>query len=349
MKIKTILGVIACAGACASFSAFANTTNAWFSATPSGSELTLTTTVTTNGAAVTVAGGLIELDLEKDDALVFTPTADSDATSDGLVTLSAHAVLTPCDVGDFEAIGDAKTGFAVGVDNTNTPATTNFYGYVAGGWLPLSGTVPGDVETTAIDFKLELNYRDGKVKFFVYNVGYLTENSTNEFNLANSATTLASVDVWGSGKLGTVASSFEVATVAVGDKKYGSVADAIAAGGAEATIKDVLPSGAIATETPTVADNGMSVAVCKALGLSTTDSNAKVTVVPAGNDTDASNVTLALSDADAAHLEPGLVVKFAVKLNNEPVTGSPFAQDAIKVPCATGIYTVEPVAVQVAP
>ncbi len=346
MKIKTILGVIACAGACASFSAFANTTNPWFSATPSGSTLTLTS-VNTNDAAVTVANGLIELDLEEDNPLVFTPAAGSDATSDGLVTLSARAVLTPCDITDLGTIDEAKTGFAVGVDGN----TTNFYGYVSTGWLALTGVdVPNTVETAPISFTLELNYRDGKVKFKVGDT-YLANQGNSEFSLAGTPATLANVAVWGSGKLGEVASSFEVATVAVGEKKYGSVADAIAAlpdGGTFSDIKDVLPTGQIPTETPTVADNGMPVAVCKALGLSTTDSNAKVTVVPAANDTDAGNVTLALSDADTANLEPGLVVKFAVKLNNEPVTGSPFAQNAIKVPCATGIYTVEPVSVEVA-
>lgn len=348
MKLKTILGVIACAGACASFSAFANTTNAWFSATPSGSTLTRVSVATkTNNVAVTdveltFENDMIVLDAEKDEALQFVPTSAA-TMSDGLVTLSASAVLTPCDTNDLEEITGAKTGFAVGVAGSQT----NFYGYVAGGWLAMTEAVPATVDTTAIAFKLELNYRDGKVKFF-YDGAYLTNGGTNEFFLADTATSLAQVDVWGYGKIGIVSSSFENAVVAYDDKKYGSVAEALEAGGTMTTIDDINSSGEIVTpeagSNPEAA-NGMPVAVCKALGLSTAAADAAVTVVPVEGDNDVNNVTLQLNPTDAANVEPGLVVKFAVKLNGTEVEDSPFVQNAIKVPCATGIYTVEPVTV----
>jgi len=337
MKLKTILGLIACAGACASFSAFANTTNTWFSATPSGSTLTLTTTVNTNGAAVTVANDFIELDLEKDDALVFTPTANSDATSDGLVTLSVSAILTPCDTNEFETIDGAKTGFAVGVNG----ATTNFYGYVAGGWLALDGTVPGTVETTAIDFKLELNYRDGKVKF-VYDGGYLTENGTNEFNLAATASSLAHVDVWGCGKIGTVASSFEAAVAAYADKKYGSIAEATAAAKAAsvadptAVVQAVDSNGTVA-EVGAVAANGLSKIVCKALGLDMTEPTANIAVAPVGTDEDEDEITLAVNVTGANEAS---AVQYKVEGGSETKY---YDAGSVKIPITAGTYTITPV------
>ena len=120
-----------------------------------------------------------------------------------------------------------------------------------------------------------------------------------------------------------------------------ALADATAAGDDASDIK--APNG-----TDTQSASGLPVAVCVAAGLDITDPTAAVTAVPVDNDTNASNVTLQM-DATGLTPEPGVVINFAVKQGETPVPGSPFPANAILVPCATGIYTVEPVSVTAVP
>ena len=349
MKIKTILGLITCAGACASYSAFGNTTNEWFEATVGVSSVTTTNVniTATNGSAIAAFkydSSMIVLDDDME-SLRFTPI-DSGANSDGLVTLTASAVLTPSDKADLEAVDGAKTGFAVGVDGS----ATNFYGYVAGGWLALSPAITTTIDASAKEFTLELNYRDGKVKFFV-DGGYLTNGSSNEFFFANSGTTLANVDVWGNGKIGNVASSFEVAVAAYANggvtNKYGSIAEAAAAAKAvnpsvdPSTVVQAVDSSGTAQPVNAKAQNGLSVVVCEALGLATDDAGANIEVAPVAADTDTTKITLAVNVAAAPE---GSAVKYEVKkVDSEDPAQYYDEPSQIKIPLGDGEYTITPV------
>jgi len=335
MKVQKIVGMMACAAACASFSSFAATTD-WFAATPSGTETNLVGATATG--TFTVENGKFTIDNGEDTALKFTPTGSEPVTSDGIVVISATAELTPNSTNDFDTITGAKAGFAVGVDDHDV---TNYYGYANGAWTKLTGAEPTSPETS---FKLVIDYRTGKktVKFFVGDTQLSSETS---FSIGD-ASALTSVDAFGTGSISSIDADCEVAEVAIGDVKYGSVADALADSGTMETIKNVDSSGII-SEGATAA-NGLPMAVCVAAGVSVTDSSAAITAVPVDNDTNMGNVTLQM-DATGLNPEPGVVINFAVKQGGEAVPNSPFPANAILVPCATGIYTVEPVSVTAAP
>lgn len=349
MKAKKLMGVIACAGACVSLSSFANTTNAWFAASASGSTPSL------NNVAVsgdyTVADSKFTIDNSIDNRLVFTPDASFASTnmSDGVVSITATAVLTPSDESDLttEGLTSAKAGLAVGVSNSG--ADTNFYGFAgaanAQSWTKLTGTPPSDGLATT--FTIILDYRTHKVQFLVDGaVLSAATGGATSFDFADGTDSLVSIDAFGSGSISTINSGYEVAVVAYNSNKYGSVADAITAGGDASSIHDVTSSGEIATGT--AAACGLPVAVCKALGIDTTAENpATIKVLPVVSDGDASNITLAM-DANQS-VETGLAVKFAVKKNGSQV-GELCDSNAIKIPLSsgTGVYTVEPADVGVA-
>ena len=341
MKAEKVLGIVACAVACASSSVFANTTTNWFDVGVSAGVISFSSNVTTNGtnvAGVTVEDGKIKIDNEKDTALSLVASSEPE-TSDGIVIITATAELTPNLTNDlFTAdVGLAKAGFAVGYDDEGN---TNYYGYANGGWTNLGGT-PTSAETT---FKIELDYRTGKktVKFFVDD----TQLSPGTSFSLGDASELASVDAFGTGSISLVNAKCEVAEVSYDCIRYGSVAealaDATAAGDPNAMANIKKPDGTTAQSA-----SGLPVAVCAAAGLSLDNSDATITTVPVANDTNTGNVTLQM-DTTGLNPEPGVVINFAVKKNGVQ-QGDNYPANAILVPCATGIYTVEPVSVTAAP
>ncbi len=332
MKAKKMFGLLACAAASAvAMNAYANTTTNWFGATASEATVTLTE-ATTNGNYAAVADGKITIDNDYSTAFAVTPTTKSPARSDGLVTITSTAVLTPCAASDLPAstsISDAKVGFAVAVDGT----ATNYYCYAKGaGWGATSTAVADPSATTT--FTITIDYRTSVASFAV---GGTVVSNNVAFTTASGLTDVAA---FGTGSISSIAAKYEVAVCAVVDEsttnKYGSVADAKAAGGSTSTIKAVDSSGTVA-ESATAA-NGLSAAVCVALGLSTTDSTANIAVAPLATDTDTENVTLAVNVTAAP--EAG-VVKFGVKKDD----GEPTYYDdsaAIKIPLEAGTYTITP-------
>ena len=331
MKAKTILGMVACAGACVSLSAYGSM-NDWFGVTVDTGITTVN--CATNGAAVTVdsSNSKIVLDNDVDSPLTITPSvALSETNSTDIAKISVTALLTPSNTSDFETTDNAKAGFAVGIANNET----NFYGYTSAGWVKLTGTVPEGTDTS---FSIVLNYRDHKVQFLKgVDVLAAAVGGATEFDIDSGATGLTGLDAFGSGSITSIDSDYEVAEVAYNNKKYGSVAEAVAAGGSAANITEVTPSGAAGSST---SSSGLPVAVCKALGIDTTAENPDpVAVLPVANDGDANNITLAMDHA----VEPGVTVKFAVKKNGAQV-GELFPASAIKIPLesGTGVYTVEP-------
>ena len=339
MKAKKLMGMIACASACVSLSAFANTTNTWFSASATGSGTNLTNVAISGDC--TVADSKFNLDNEFSSRLVFTPDAAFTATnmSDGVVKITATAVLTPSDVSDLttENLTDAKAGLAVGVGNNG--ADTNFYGFAGASgsqaWTKLTGTPSADGQTTT--FTIILDYRTHKVQFVVADeVLSAATGGVTSFDFAAGTDSLVSIDAFGSGSISTLNSGYEVAVVAYDNKKYGSVADAIAAGGNTGTITG--PSG----ETSTA--SGLPVAVCAATGLDPTNPDAAIKAVPADSDTATDTIKLQMDPS--LNAEPGVVINFQVK-EGDTVKGT-YPENAILVPCEMGVYTVQPVSVSAA-
>ena len=329
MKAKTMLGLIACASACVSLSAFGNETNGWFGVKVENAEI-VHPNCATNGAAVTIDGSAIKLE----DASLGIDSFAAAPTSDNIVKISATALLTPSSTSDFDVSGSPKAGFAVGVDNQNA---TNFYGYASNSWHKLTGATPGAGETS---FSMILNYRDKVVSFYVDDVLLASEDP-----LILDADSLAAINASGSGSITSVTGAYEVAVAAYGDKKYGSISEA--SGAAKTASPEVDPTTVVkvvnadgSTDVAgAVADNGLSEIVCKALGLPMNDSAANIAVAPAATDTDQNNITLAVNVAGAPEAS---AVKYEVKKDGVFDHYSDSAA-AVTIPLGAGTYTITPV------
>lgn len=332
MKAEKVIGIAACAFACVTSSAFANTTDGWFGVTVT-SDTVNTSNISTNGVGVAQDGKLVLEDVDSSAPLTFTPSG-APARNDGVFVIQAAAELTPNSASDLDSAvtGGAKAGFAVGVDND----LTNFYGYANGAWTKLTGaSVPALGANT--NFKLVMNYRDNKIQFFVGDT-LLASNSTEvtEFVLASGNDAPVGIDAYGTGSITSVTGEYEVAVAAYDNKKYGSVAEAVdVAGVNKAAVLPVSESG----ETPTggtTAANDLPRIVCAVLNLDPSDKDAQAKAVPVANDADPDNVTLQV------HVTEADVVGFEVRDNNGDLLHT-YDASAIKIPTGTGVYTVTPV------
>ena len=323
MKAEKVIGIAACAFACVTSSAFANSTTNWFGAVGSGSTIVLTE-ATTNGVDVTVSDGVITL--TGDAELTFAPTDASPARSDNLVTIESTAVLTPNAAGDLPVggdLGEAQVGFAVAYDG----AATNYYCYANGAWGAGAGTPPAD-PTQSVTFKITLDYRTHKAKFEVGNVVV-----SNDVTFSGSQ--LSTVAARGSGSLTRVSADYEIAVAEYDGTKYGSIAEATAVAGNNKADVQVVDANGNTEEIGAVADNGLSKIVCEALGLPMDSESANIAVKPTAIDTDASNSTLQLNMPGAP--EPG-AVGFKISGSDEV-----YSATAIKIPLTAGTYTITPV------
>lgn len=337
MKARKVLWAVACVIACASGSVFANTTNGWFGVTVG--ENINRVNCETNGVDVTIENSRIVLDNDLDSALAFIPDASVVVTniSDGLVTITSSAVLTPSDASDFQTVGGAQAGFAIGISNGGSD--TNFYGYASKGgdgdapaWIKLSA-VPADLESPTT-FTVALNYRDSKVSF--YQGGNLLtkfETSISEFSISNDFTRLNNVSAYGSGSISSITSQFEVAVAAYDGKKYGSGAEAVIAAGQSGTVQDIDPTTGAATDQKQ-ATNGLYAWQCDVLGIAT---DASIALQPATKEVASDKIAVAVSGYAPVD---GVTVKFGV--NNGTTTEGAYDADAIGIPMTTGTYTIVP-------
>ena len=322
MKAKTLMGMIACAGACVSLSAFGNNTNDWFSVGVTGDAI-VPVNCATNGAAVSVGNNKIVLDNDSSTKFAITPAvALASTNSTDIAKIDVTALLTPSSTNDLVAIDGAKAGFAVGIDDQDQ---TNYYGYARGEWHKLTGGNPEkDGDTT---FSIIINYRDSVVDFVADGVDLTPTHLAID---ANSSFT--GIDAFGSGSITSVDSKFEVAVAAYDGKKYGSGAEAIKAGGDSSTIKDVAADGT-SSDTP-MATNGLHVWECDVLGI---EEDASIALEPATKGVEG-KIAVAVSGFTP---EPGVSVTFSVK-QGDTVKGDPYPADAIGIPLETGTYTIVP-------
>ena len=267
-----------------------------------------------------------KITLDGDTTLTFAPTDTAPVRSDNLVTISSSAVLTPNAKGDLPTsneLGDAQVGFAVAYDGN----VTNYYYYASGAWNACTGTQPAN-PMASVAFTITLDYRTKKAKFEVGNVVVADD-------VTFTGTKLNKVAACGSGSLTEVSAKYEIAVVDVNGTKYGSVADAKAAGGDVSTIKKVDDAGGVIDKT--TADNGLSVAVCTALGLDINSATANIEVAPAVTDIDEDEITLAV---DVGSAPEASAVKFVVSGGTTP--GEYTNASAIKIPLKAGTYKITP-------
>ena len=345
MRISKLLA-FACAVACVS-GVYAENLD-WFS----GSVCSTNNADFNSPIGVTVENGEFKLDNDIGSALKLTPNATEPALSDGIVVVETKAKLFPSDLAGLPTqIEEAISGFTLAVNAANV---TNFYGYIGTReWKCLTGegvSVPeGEVETS---FKIVLNYRDGKVSFFVkkdeetYAVMKDASDIT-EFDLTTGDTsTVQSVDCFGYGKLTSITANVEkaVAAVTIGDttKKYGSVAEALANQGA-GVVKDVAADGTVKDPETSKADNGLLAWQNDALNIA---NNETIQLEPAQHADNAINLKLKNSPDD------GIAVSFKVKKadgtyvkegSGDNSNDAVYPSNSISIPLGTGKYTIEPV------
>lgn len=325
------MGMIACAGACVSLSAFGNTTNDWFSVGVSNEAIN-PVNCSTNGVAVSIANSKIVLDNDYATKFAIEPAVElANTNSTDVAKIDVTALLTPSSTNDLAVIQDAKAGFAVGIDDQNK---TNFYGFANGEWIKLTGDA-SSADTQETTFTIVLDYRVPNVRFYLD--GTLLTAATggaSTFDLASGTTGFAGIDAFGSGSIASISGGYEVAVCAVGSTKYGSLADALANGGSSANIVDVNANGTTGDST---AANGASVAVCLALNVSTTDADAALTFVPVPASETAQNIYLQTAIAPV----DDVTVTFAVKKGDAAASGS-YPANAIPIPKEAGQYTIVP-------
>lgn len=339
MNAEKVLGIAVCAFACATGSAFANTTNSWFGVKPSGTDIGLSS-VATNGVAVTVDNSIIQLDNDFGSALTFTPSNET-PLSDGLVTITSSAVLTPSDYSDLAPVPGAQAGFVVAVSGSDT----NFYGYASAGgtgnapaWIKLNGAPSNPEEATT--FTIALNYRDSKVSFYQGDnlLADFNDTTVSAFSISNDFTRLTNLASYGSGSISSVTSQYEVAVAAVVDgattNLYGSASEAVVATRDGGSVKDITSDGN-ATDAKQ-ATNGLYAWECDVLGIA---SDATIPLQPATKGVAADKIAVAV--AGYAPVD-GVSVKLQVKQGGSLVSETKYDADAIGIPMTTGQYTVVP-------
>lgn len=335
MKAKTLRGVIAIASATVSISAFANTTNDWFSANASADPVLVN--VTTNGP-VSVESSKFVIDNDDNSPLVFTPAVALTATnSTNISKIDVHAIMTASRTNDFKAVDNAHAGFAVGIDDTNT---TNYYGYVNGKWINLGGTPVDGAET---EFSIVLNYREKTVNFIV------NGNDVGSDKMIDGASTLAGLEAFGTGSISSITSAYEVAVAeyAVSESvtnRYGSVAEAMSVASDPTKYGNIATVGEDGAVVPgTGADgkaaNGLEMWQCTALGI---EQNEQIGLVKAEKQNEGK---ITLSIPSTMHIEPGVTAKFGVSVDGGTATGE-FDPDNIQIPmgetAGTHVYTIVP-------
>lgn len=362
MKARTILGLIACASACATFSAFGSRVDTMFGVGPYGTEInTNNCTVTANGAEV--VGNKIVIDNDANSPLIVKDIKKYPNTY-GIAAIRGSAVLIPSSTNDFETTTGAKAGFAVGIDDQGN---TNFYGYTDSlyaadnwGWVKLSGAVPTSGESTA--FAILLDYRTKQVSFYklgdnIYapiSSGTLlskagTDPAVTQFQFSGiAAEDLAQgkmvngVDAFGSGSIDMLFGDYEVAVAAykVGntDVKTNTLAGAIAAAGSADNVGCVNSDGSVTY----TAANGLPAWQCAAMGI---DQNETLTLKPADKKV-AGKITLGvvkdLKDHITLQVEDGITVAFDVSNDNGATHSGAYPADAIQIPMDTGKYVIVP-------
>jgi hypothetical protein len=270
---------------------------------------------------VTIQSSKYVLDNDSSAPLTLSPSVTNAANVviESVVKFVASESLTDLPIGG--AVADAQAGLAVLKTNESLYA---YYGFVtnAGAWVALSGATPDLANDVTV--RIEIDGVADKVKFFVGGVALSPELTIPDF------ASVKGISCFGNGSLTSINAKYKYETAA------GAIAAASAAGVDQSTI---MADGAVQN-----AANGMPMWKCEAVGLSTTDAAAALNPVPVALDTDTKMITLAMTNSPA----DGLTVTYQVKANGEN-SGSPCAHDNIKIPLATGKYTLEPIIAVTAP
>ena len=338
MKAEKVIGIAACAFACVTSSAFANSTTNWFGVTASPDVVATDVTIKTNNVTVAIADIVADskITLDGDTELTFAPTDGNPARSDNLVTIESTAVLTPnafADLPPSSELTGAQVGFAVAYNGD----VTNYYYYAyandAGAWTAGAGTPPANAEVT---FKITLDYRSHKAKFEV-------GNTVVAEDVAFSGTKLNTVAALGSGSLTGVSADYEIAVAQYGDKKYGSIAEAVDAAkdaGVSPSEVQAVDANGTAQSKDTKASNGLNLVVCEAMGLPTDKTTDEATIkLESATKSHADKITLAWKKPESA--DDGVTIKFQV-MNGGAPEGEPCDWDDIQIPMNTGTYTIVP-------
>lgn len=244
MKKPFIAFSIACAcatGLFADHGQYEQWQNPWFKAI--GASATKTDTKSVGGSwaefneGVSFVEGKMVLDQDDDQSSTFNISEDA-TNANTIVEVAATAAFYPVLTADLptELPDGAKAAFAVVKDGNDL----SYRALVAGttGWVTLGGT-PAESEVSVL---IQLNYRDGKAKFFV---GEMEVSATGGIPFTATAVPTG-LNISGCGTVASVNAEVQVGVAEFAGKSYGTIADAQAAAagqtGGDPTIKVVVPT-----------------------------------------------------------------------------------------------------------
>lgn len=173
---------------------------------------------------VTFTGSVINLDLDSGEALELTPTGSAPDTATKTFVTIRGAQFTPCarDSIDDSLPGDVQTALTVAYDGGNT----NYYAYTGSGWETLSATPTSSPVDVVIEMYYYTNTTGVTARFLIGD-----QDAGTIGLVTNNVGTVNSVSLAGNGKVASLATEVELGYASYGDRKYPSVADAIAARG----------------------------------------------------------------------------------------------------------------------
>lgn len=168
----------------------------------------------------TIENKKLVLDLDDGAAATFT-VSEAAGDTDTITEVKATAVFYPLLAGDLPDVlpTDAKVAFAVVKDGN----ALSYRARVAGegnDWETLTGTPVADAETTVL---IQLNYRDSEANFFINGA------SAGKLTIATDLGNPSAVAISGCGTVAAVDGAVQYGVASFNGKKYGTIADAIAA------------------------------------------------------------------------------------------------------------------------
>ena len=236
MKKPFIAFSIACAcatGAFADHGQYEQWQNPWFKAI--GASATKTDTKSVGGSwaefneGVSFVEGKMVLDQDDDQSSTFNISADA-TNANTIVEVTATAAFYPVLKADLPtALPDgAKVAFAVVKEDD----TLSYRALVSGvtDWVTLGGT-PAESEVAVL---IQLNYRDGKAKFFVGGTE-VSEDGGIDFSATAVPTGL---NISGCGTVASVNAEVQVGVATYNGKTYGTITEAQAEAASQTGVDD---------------------------------------------------------------------------------------------------------------
>ena len=172
-------------------------------------------------------GNAYVIDADVADPVTLTPSVDAPDTNT-FTKVAINAKITPADINTYDGLSEenVQTALIAAFDNS----VTNYYAWLGGAWVALSGATPND-GNTAVDVTITFDYTLATPRVnFVVGETTLTTNGVEWIELAGvNKRAIERVAFAGSGTVNTVNTDVGIAVAMVEGVKYETFAGALAA------------------------------------------------------------------------------------------------------------------------